>query len=91
MSTENGVVRLGDARRYTERLRSRAEHLAAKVAEREAEGLPVAYEAAELAALRWAIPLMEAEGDFIARFRTEILPAEVAAHPSEHDRRAVDA
>lgn len=83
MSTENGLERLPVARRHVERVRQRIDFLEERCARRLADGMDEdrnGFDRAELGALTWALPLMEAEVDFIRRTKAVTIPAEVRAH-----------
>lgn len=67
MTTSNGLVKSSRARSNIERIRERVEYLEERLAEKAAAGLNPGYLNEELAALRWALPICEAEGDALLR------------------------
>lgn len=76
MSTANGLPRLKVVRQYARTLEERIDYLqekiAAKVATHEDFHPEWSFEAAEIAALRHALDLLDAEWDNLARLRRNV-------------------
>jgi uncharacterized coiled-coil protein SlyX len=74
MALEHGLVTVSRARRYIECLRDRRDYLVEKMAEMEATGRDVShsFEASEIRALDWVLPIVEAEWDNLARLQRNI-------------------
>lgn len=91
MTTENGLPSLSVLRGHIEGLRRRLEWLDCRCERRINEGYDEShngYDRTEIAALTWALPVLEAEWDSAARFRREIeLPAE-GRRPEHHAAQA---
>lgn len=93
MTTENGFTRPPVMRARIERLRRRAEYLedsiAAKFEQGYSETSPaVMFAEKELAALEWAIPVLEAEYDAAVRLQRKIV---TLTHPKiKNVERAVE-
>lgn len=84
MTTENGLLLPSTMARNIERLHRRVEFLEARIAERLDAGRPEAhngFDRAELDALTWAIPVLEAE--HLAAIRLARLVLEAAGVPED--------
>ena len=68
MSTENGVAPASKARRHVATLERRLTFLCERVAVR--PDRDNAFDHAEIAALTWALPVLEAEADDLSRLRS---------------------
>lgn len=73
MTTEQGLPKSATARRHIERLRNRLDYLDRWIADFEASTghEENGYRRAEAEAIRWAIPVLEAEWDNLVRLRAE--------------------
>lgn len=70
MTTENGIDRIKTMRHHIETLRRRREYVLGQIEEKWPDGEPgYTYERAEVNAIEWALPVLEAEFDAMARRR----------------------
>lgn len=80
MTTENGTPKLSTIREYADVLIRRMAYLHARIEQRTADGAPDNandYDRGELAAIGFALPLIEAQWDMVARLQREhIMPAD---------------
>lgn len=80
MTTENGTPKLSTIREYADVLVRRMAYLHARIEQRTADGAPDNandYDRGELAAIGFALPLIEAQWDMVARLQREhIMPAD---------------
>jgi hypothetical protein len=67
MAIDEGMPHPAEARKFIELLRSRRGWVETKIAKRKADGLPTGFDVLELHALDWALPVLEAEWDNLAR------------------------
>lgn len=86
MTTEDGLAKLQHVRRNIEVLADRLAYLEEWIAQHEAAtGHPdTGVRACEARAIRWALPVLEAEWDTLARIqRTIVMPAEGRTRQAE--------
>lgn len=90
MATENGLEKLHRARVHIEYLRERRAFLETKSIALEIDIRPGSgtYEAREIAAIDWALPILEAEWDNMARLRRNL--EHVENRLAALDRRGVE-
>lgn len=74
MTTEDGLPRTSHVRNNIEVLRRRMEFLAWRIQDHDEAGRAgtLSFDVAEQRALEWALPVLEAEFDFVARWQREI-------------------
>lgn len=81
MTTENGLPKVSSVRRKIETLRRRHDYLVWRIEAATAAGAEshTGFDWAERTALEWALPVLEAEWDNLARLRRET-GADVVEH-----------
>lgn len=86
MTTDNGIPRPGAIAQWIDTIRDRRDWLASRVEHGESNS----YVESELAALEWALPVLDAEhGAMIRLFRDIVAPAErLVSHLTERDQLA---
>lgn len=91
MSIESGLIRTSKARKHIERLRDRLEYLQDSIAEAIDLGEhPNPYWQPEVDALEWALPVLEAEWDHVARLNRNVDRVENRLRSFEKRGRGVD-
>lgn len=76
MTTENGLPGVGKVRRWIAKLEERAAWLEFKIGELDENSPKAGHYWVELLALRWALPVLEAEYDSVVRLRALVIDAE---------------